>query len=119
MNTVVARFHHPGRNLDQLESALLQAGVDDAHITGYTIAMTFRTGTEESSIDRAHRLLGQIGATHIKIRRRRLDPAKNGSDSGSRSNPSHPEWTSQEDGASAAAMANFMAKVHMDVFGHP
>ena len=116
MNTVIARFHHHSRDLDDLESALVRAGADDAQITSYTVALTFRDGSEKSAVDSAHRVLDQSGATRIKIRRRRLSPAQNASDQ-------RPAWE-RFDGEppnrdDEAAVANLMAKLEMGVFGHP
>ena len=119
MNTVIARFHHHGRDLDDLESALVRAGADDAQITGYTVALTFRDGSEESAVASTHRLLDQIGATHIKIRRRKLSRATTAVDRGLEGELREVEPPSRDEPDSEQAIANLMAKLEMGVFGHP
>ena len=67
MHTVVARFHHVSREPAEIENDLVTRGADDAHITGYTVAMTFDTESREEAATVARRLLDGIGATRIKI----------------------------------------------------
>jgi hypothetical protein len=110
--TVIARFHHLSRDLDQLESNLVGAGAEDAHITGYTVALTFPAGSQERAAEAARRVLDRIGATRIKITKHRApehEPPAEGTDAGS----------GRPDSESAEATANLMAKLQMDVFGHP
>ena len=114
MHTVIARFHHHSRDLDLLESDLVRAGADDAQITGYTVALTFTAGAEESAVEAARRALDRIGATGIKIRGHKLNPSAKALAA---------ELTSQNGGPAEAAAneaaANLMAKIEMGVFGHP
>ncbi len=110
MHTVIARFHHLSRDLDLLESDLVRAGADDAQITGYTVALTFTDSAEESAVEAARRALDRIGATGIKIGGHKLNfPRK----------VLAAEPTSRQNREAAEETANLMAKIEMDVFGHP
>jgi hypothetical protein len=119
VNTVIAHFHHSSRDLVHLECALVQAGAADAFITGYTVALTFPDGSEASAVEAAHRALDQIGATKIKLRRRRVGSARKASDSGPAEKGPDLEPAPREDHPAQEATADFMAKVEMGVFGHP
>ena len=57
MDTVVARFHHLGRDLDELEDALVAAGARDARITGYTVVLTFDSDSHDEATEWARRAL--------------------------------------------------------------
>jgi len=70
VDTVVARFHHLGRDLDELEDALVAAGARDARITGYTVVLTFDSDSHDEATEWARRALDRIGATKIKITKR-------------------------------------------------
>ena len=70
MHTVVARFHHSDRDLATIESGLVAAGAQDAHITGYTIAITIASDSHADASETTRHLLDKIGATHIKITKR-------------------------------------------------
>ena len=111
VNMVVVRFHHPSRDLDEIESTLVQAGAQDAAITGYTVVLTFNSGSPESAGEAARQMLDRIGATHIKVRRSKHGPKQHGSDAGSEGR--------RENYEGSEATANLMAKVKMDAFGHP
>ena len=52
MYTVVARFHHGSRDLDEIERTLEAAGATSAAITRFTVVMTFE---EEESRDATKR----------------------------------------------------------------
>ena len=116
MHTVIARFHHLNRDLGDLESDLVQAGAEDAHITGYTVALTFDAESRERASEAARRVLDRVGATGIRIHRPKKGPP-----------PRHvpervqvdPELTRRDDSQSSEARSNLMAKLEMDVFGHP
>lgn len=75
MQTVVARFHHRSRDLDRLEADLVAAGAESAHITGYTVALTFGAEPEEKARTTARRILDGIGATRIKVPKHQPKPA--------------------------------------------
>ena len=75
MNTVVARFHHLSRDLDELESALASAGAQHARITGYTVVLNFDSDSHEQAAEEARKALDRIGATRIKITKRGLKHA--------------------------------------------
>jgi hypothetical protein len=100
VNSVVARFHHVSRDLDQIESDLLRAGAKDAQITGYTVVLTVSADSERSAAEMARQTLDQVGATDIKIRYAR---------------PSRGPRDAEAD----AETASLMAKIEMGVFGHP
>ncbi|HUJ56601.1 MAG TPA: hypothetical protein VLW49_11505 [Gaiellaceae bacterium] len=72
MNTVVARFHHLSRDLDELEEALAAEGAEHARITGYTVVLNFDAGSYEEATEATRRALDRIGATKIKITKRGL-----------------------------------------------
>jgi hypothetical protein len=67
VHTVVVRFHHVGRELDEIENDLVDAGAGGARITGYTVAMTLDAGSRDEACEIARRLMDGIGATRIKI----------------------------------------------------
>lgn len=67
MHTVVARFHHVGRDPAEIENDLVTRGAGDARITGYTVAVTVDAASREEAAAVAQRLLDGIGATRIKI----------------------------------------------------
>ena len=67
MHTVVARFHHLGRDLAALEADLVARGARDAQITGYTVAVTIDAETHKEAVDATRRILDRVGATRIKI----------------------------------------------------
>jgi hypothetical protein len=116
VHTVIARFHHVNRDLDALEADLVRAGAEDAQITGYTVALTFGADSRESAPDAACRVLDRIGATGIRIDHPKPDPAPR---------PEAPEamvdseLTRRDDSQSSEASSNLMARLEMDVFGHP
>ena len=70
METIVARFHHPARDLDELETALSEAGARDPRITGYTVVLTFDSDSHEHAVKAARKTLDRIGATRIKVTKR-------------------------------------------------
>ena len=70
MYTVVVRFHHPSRDLDEIENDLKAAGADDALVTGYTVAMTLDAGSHKDAAKAARKILDRFGATRIKITKR-------------------------------------------------
>ena len=70
METVVARFHHPTRDLDELEAALSEAGARAPRITGYTVVLTFDSDSHEDAVEAARETLNRVGATRIKVTRR-------------------------------------------------
>lgn len=70
MQTVVARFHHESRDLAKLEEELQALGAEDAHITGYVVAMTFDAESHADAAKAARRALDRIGATRLKIIKR-------------------------------------------------
>jgi len=70
VETVVARFHHPIRDLDELEVLLGRAGARDPHITGYTVVLTFDSDSHEDAVETAREVLDRVGATRIKITKR-------------------------------------------------
>jgi len=70
MQTVVARFHHLGRDLEELEDMLRANGAPDARITGYLVAMTFDTESHKEAAHAGRRALDSIGATRIKVIKR-------------------------------------------------
>ena len=115
MHTVIARFHHLNRDLDDLESDLVRAGAEDAQITSYTVALTFDAGSGEPAGDAARRVLDRIGATGIRIHlprptfRPRHDAPRDVVDA---------ELTRRDD-STAPEASSLMAKLEMDVFGHP
>jgi hypothetical protein len=110
VHTVIARFHHLSRDLDRLESELVKAGAEDAQITGYTVALTFGGGSRERAADAARRVLDRVAATDIKIHRPK----------GARPDKEPvAESTRRDDREPAGEVANLMAKLEMDVFGHP
>jgi hypothetical protein len=67
VQTVVARFHHTSRDLDEIERDMRTSGADDAVITGYTVAITFDADSHKEATKKARRALDAIGATRIKI----------------------------------------------------
>jgi len=108
VHTVIARFHHLSRDPDDLEAELVRSGAVDARITGYTVALTFGPGSEEPIAKAARRVLDRIGATGIKIHRpKRQRPQVDA------------EVSSRDEMVAAEGVANLMAKIEMDVFGHP
>ena len=116
VNTVVVRFHHPSRDIGQIESDLVRAGARDARVTGYTVALDFGEASKESAVEAARHALDQIGATRIKVRypkrsrpQQRLDAA----------GPAIAESEGPTDTRSEAELANLMARIEMGVFGHP
>ena len=115
MHTVIARFHHLDRDLDDLESDLVRAGAEDAQITGYTVALTFGAESRERAGDAARRVLDRIGATGIRIHRPKQGPPRHQTSR----NAVDPELTRRDDSQSSEAASNLMAKLEMDVFGHP
>ena len=70
MYTVVARFHHSSRRLDEIENDLRETGADDALVTGFTVALTIDAGSHKEATTAARRMLDGIGATRIKITKR-------------------------------------------------
>lgn len=70
MQTVVARFHHLSRDLEEIEAELRANGAPDTHITGYVVAMTFDSESHKEAADAARRALDSIGATRIKVIKR-------------------------------------------------
>ena len=70
MYTVVARFHHGSRDLDEIERKLEAAGARDATITRYTVVLTFEDGSSKDAAKRARQILDRVGATRIKITKR-------------------------------------------------
>jgi len=70
MQTVVARFHHLSRDLEEIEDKLRASGVPDTHITGYVVAMTFDSESHKEAAHAARRALDGIGATRIKVIKR-------------------------------------------------
>jgi hypothetical protein len=71
MQTVVARFHHLSRDLEEIEDMLGASGAPDAHITGYLVAMTFDDAeSHKEAAHAARRALDGIGATRIKVIKR-------------------------------------------------
>jgi hypothetical protein len=70
MQTVVARFHHLKRDLEELESDLVSHGAEDAAITGYVVALTLDEPSHRDAAEAAKQLLDGIGATRIKITKR-------------------------------------------------
>jgi hypothetical protein len=68
--TVVVRFHHPNRDLDEIEDDLRAAGADDALVTGYTVAMSIDAGSHKEATKAARQILDGFGATRIKITKR-------------------------------------------------
>jgi hypothetical protein len=116
VHTVIARFHHLNRDLGDLESDLVQAGAKDAHITGLTVALTFGGESQEEASDAARRVLDRVGATGIRIHRpRHGSPPRHVPERV----PADPELTRRDDTQSSEASSNLMAKLEMDVFGHP
>jgi len=75
MQTVVARFHHQSRDLDELEERLLDEGVRDARVTGFVVAMTFDAESHKEAAQAARRALDDIGAHRIKVIKRESAPA--------------------------------------------
>ena len=67
MQTVVARFNHPSRNLSEIEADLIAHGAADAAITGYIVAMTFDTKSHKDATKAAKRALDGVGATRLKV----------------------------------------------------
>jgi hypothetical protein len=107
VHTVIARSHL-SRDPDLLESDLARAGAEDAQITGYTVALTFGGDSRERATETARRLLDRIGATGIKIQRPKTGPPRESNEVSTAGNRRADEET-----------ANLMAKLEMDVFGHP
>jgi hypothetical protein len=70
VETVVARFHHPTRDLDELEELLGEAGAGDPRITGYTVVLTFDSDSHEHAMKAARKALDRVGATRIKVTKR-------------------------------------------------
>jgi hypothetical protein len=70
IHTVVARFHHRDRDLGEIERELVEAGAQDACVTGYTIAVTIASDSHADASETTRHLLDKIGATHIKITKR-------------------------------------------------
>jgi hypothetical protein len=70
VETVVARFHHPTRDLDELEELLGDAGAKAPRITGYTVVLTFDSDSHEQAIQAARKALDRVGATRIKVTKR-------------------------------------------------
>ena len=106
MQTIVARFHHRGRDLDRLESDLVASGAESAQITGYTVALTFGAEPEEKARGAARRILDGIGATRIKIPKHQPKPAATNEER-------------RRDSESGREEASLMSRLEMDVFGHP
>ena len=71
IHTVVARFHHPNRELATVEEDLVAHGADDARITGYIVAMTLDAESHLEAVHTAKRILDNIGASRIKITKHR------------------------------------------------
>jgi hypothetical protein len=67
VHTVVARFHHPSRDLAEVEAELVARGAHDAAITGYTVTMTLDAELHREAAKAAKRILDGIGATRIKV----------------------------------------------------
>ena len=67
MQTVIARFHHLKRDLDELETDIVGNGANDAAITGYIVALTLDEASHPDASEAAKKLLDGIGATRIKI----------------------------------------------------
>jgi hypothetical protein len=114
VHTVIARFHHLDRDLDDLESDLVHAGAEDARITGYTVALTFGSDSRERASEAARRVLDRIGATGIRIHRPAQGPPPRPEAPAAMVDP---ELTRRDD--SQSSDANLMARLEMDVFGHP
>jgi len=76
MHTVVARFHHVARKLAEIEDDLVGRGAVDAHITGFTVAMTFDAESHREASEAAKRILESAGATRIKITKHRPKAAR-------------------------------------------
>ena len=74
MYTVVARFHHSSRDLDEIGRKLEASGVNDAVITRFTVVMSFEYGSTTNAEKTARQVLDRIGATRIKITRRGPKP---------------------------------------------
>jgi hypothetical protein len=70
MQTVIARFHHPSRDLEKIEDELRANGAPDAHITGYVVAITFETDSHKEAAKAARRALDRTSATRIKVIKR-------------------------------------------------
>jgi hypothetical protein len=70
MQTVIARFHHPSRDLEEIEDELRANGAPDAHITGYLVGMTFETDSRKEAAEAARRVLDHSSATRIKVIKR-------------------------------------------------
>jgi hypothetical protein len=68
--TVVARFHHGSRDLDEIERKLEAAGATSAAITRFTVVMTFDEEESRDATKRARKILDRVGATRIKITKR-------------------------------------------------
>jgi hypothetical protein len=115
VNTVVARFHHPSRDIDQIESDLVRAGARDARVTGYTVALDFGEASEESAVEAARHALDQIGATRIKVRYPKRSRPQQLDGAGS----AIAESDGLTDARAKAEAANLMARIEMGVFGHP
>jgi hypothetical protein len=75
MQTVVARFHHASRDLEELEDGLRANGAPDAQITGYLVAMAFESESHKEAADAPRRALDGIGASRIKVIKRESAPA--------------------------------------------
>jgi hypothetical protein len=67
MQTVIARFHHVNRDLDELETEIVGHGANEAVITGYIVALTLDEASHHDASETAKKLLDGIGATRIKI----------------------------------------------------
>jgi len=76
VHTVVARFHHPTRDLAEVEASLVAHGADGAVITGYIVAMTPDAKTHREATASAKQILDGIGANRIKITKHGTKPPK-------------------------------------------
>ena len=71
MTTVVARFHHPSRDLAEIEQNLLAAGAEDALITSFTVVLTVEAASRDTADKLARQLLDKTGASKVKILKHR------------------------------------------------
>jgi len=70
VQTVIVRFHHPSRDLDQIENDIEDAGAGDALVTGYTAALSIDAASHKEAAKAARRILDTSGATRIRITKR-------------------------------------------------
>jgi len=68
--TVVVRFHHQSRDLEEIEDELRAAGADDALVTAFSVALALDAGSQKEAAKAARRILDSFGATRIKITKR-------------------------------------------------